>query len=192
MEIRYRKGTCDMSTTSGRPTWDVADGKVKLSRQHIHVPYTPGERIADVVAKGMGSWKFIILQSILVSGWILLNFLAFMRHWDPYPFILLNLLFSTQAAYAAPIIVMSQNRQAQKDQLRDNQEADEVSLLYAINQKQLEILNLLQTRFDLAETTPVTAIASATDSEVNRRSEYEAHPHSKSDPALEQAGHSEP
>tara|TARA_R110000868_G_scaffold2415_5_gene17929 strand:- start:3456 stop:3872 length:417 start_codon:yes stop_codon:yes gene_type:complete len=74
-----------------------------------------GSRIADAVAKGMGSWKFIIIQTILVVLWMGLNLIAFVQHWDPYPFILLNLLFSTQAAYAAPIIMMSQNRQNERD-----------------------------------------------------------------------------
>ena len=74
-----------------------------------------GQRLADAVASGMGSWRFIIIQTILVFLWMGLNILAFMKHWDPYPFILLNLLFSTQAAYAAPIIMMAQNRQNERD-----------------------------------------------------------------------------
>ena len=77
-----------------------------------------GGRIADSVAKGMGSWKFIILQTILVILWMGLNLIGFMFHWDVYPFILLNLLFSTQAAYAAPIIMMSQNRQNERDRMQ--------------------------------------------------------------------------
>jgi uncharacterized membrane protein len=72
-------------------------------------------RLADVVAKGMGSWRFIIIQTALVSIWMILNLVAYVKHWDVYPFILLNLLFSTQAAYAAPIIMMSQNRQNERD-----------------------------------------------------------------------------
>lgn len=76
-----------------------------------------GGRIADAVAKGMGSWKFIIIQTILVVLWMGLNIIGFMYHWDVYPFILLNLLFSTQAAYAAPIIMMSQNRQNERDRM---------------------------------------------------------------------------
>jgi uncharacterized membrane protein len=76
-----------------------------------------GGRIADAVAKGMGSWRFIIAQTILVVLWMALNVVGFMYHWDVYPFILLNLLFSTQAAYAAPIIMMSQNRQSERDRL---------------------------------------------------------------------------
>lgn len=76
---------------------------------------TFGERLADSVASGMGSWKFIIIQTLIVIVWMTLNVIGIMRHWDPFPFILLNLLFSTQAAYAAPIIMMSQNRQSDRD-----------------------------------------------------------------------------
>ncbi|MCX6292138.1 MAG: DUF1003 domain-containing protein [Bacteroidetes bacterium] len=74
-----------------------------------------GQRLADTVANGMGSWKFIIIQTILVMFWMTLNLVGFVYHWDIYPFILLNLLFSTQAAYAAPIIMMAQNRQNERD-----------------------------------------------------------------------------
>ncbi|HET7118742.1 MAG TPA: DUF1003 domain-containing protein [Hanamia sp.] len=77
-----------------------------------------GQRLADKVAHGMGSWTFIIWQSIFVLLWMALNVIGFMRHWDAYPFILLNLLFSTQAAYAAPVIMMSQNRQNERDRMQ--------------------------------------------------------------------------
>jgi uncharacterized membrane protein len=76
-----------------------------------------GGRIADAVANGMGSWRFIIIQTILVVLWMGLNLVGFIYHWDVYPFILLNLVFSTQAAYAAPIIMMSQNRQNERDRM---------------------------------------------------------------------------
>jgi uncharacterized membrane protein len=76
-----------------------------------------GGRIADSVAKGMGSWNFIIIQTVLVILWMALNLVGFLYHWDVYPFILLNLVFSTQAAYAAPIIMMSQNRQNDRDRM---------------------------------------------------------------------------
>ena len=81
-----------------------------------------GQRLADSVAKGMGSWRFIIIQTIIVVIWMVVNVLAFVHHWDVYPYILLNLLFSTQAAYAAPIIMMAQNRQNERD--RANADAD--------------------------------------------------------------------
>ena len=77
-----------------------------------------GQRLADSVANGMGSWTFIIGQTIFVIIWMALNVVGFIRHWDVYPFILLNLIFSTQAAYAAPIIMMAQNRQSQRDRMQ--------------------------------------------------------------------------
>jgi uncharacterized membrane protein len=80
---------------------------------------TVGQRIADGVAATMGSWRFIIVQSVLLALWIVLNITELIFHaWDPYPFILLNLALSFQAAYAAPIIMMSQNRQSAKDRLQ--------------------------------------------------------------------------
>lgn len=77
-----------------------------------------GGRVADAVAKGMGSWKFIIAQTFFVILWMALNLIGYFYHWDVYPFILLNLVFSTQAAYAAPIIMMSQNRQSERDRIQ--------------------------------------------------------------------------
>ncbi len=78
---------------------------------------TPGQRIADRVAAIIGSWPFIITQSVILTIWIILNVVAWMQHWDPYPFILLNLALSFQAAYSGPIIMMSQNRQNAKDRI---------------------------------------------------------------------------
>jgi len=85
---------------------------------------TRGQRIADRLAAVMGSWPFIIVQSIILAIWICMNVIGYMKHWDPYPFILLNLALSFQAAYAAPIIMMSQNRQAAKDRLMAEQDYD--------------------------------------------------------------------
>ena len=86
---------------------------------------TFGQRCADGVANGMGSWKFIIIQTCIVAGWICLNIFFLVHHpFDRYPFILLNLLFSTQAAYAAPIIMMSQNRASERDRLKAEQDAE--------------------------------------------------------------------
>ena len=76
---------------------------------------TMGQRVADSVAGGMGSWRFIIIQTCLLTVWVILNITAWVRAWDPYPFILLNLALSFQAAYAAPIIMMAQNRQQDID-----------------------------------------------------------------------------
>jgi uncharacterized membrane protein len=76
---------------------------------------TFGQRVADAVAAMMGSWTFIIVQSVILTLWIALNVIAWINHWDPYPFILLNLALSFEAAYAAPFIMISQNRQAERD-----------------------------------------------------------------------------
>ena len=77
--------------------------------------YTFGQRVADGLARVLGSWPFIIAQTVLVVVWIVLNVIAWSSRWDPYPFILLNLMFSVQAAYAGPVIMMSQNRQSERD-----------------------------------------------------------------------------
>jgi len=100
---------------------------------------TIGNRLADSVAKGMGSWRFIIVQTLIVIVWMTLNVVGFMHHWDVYPFILLNLLFSTQAAYAAPIIMMSQNRQSERDRAK----ADHNYRVNLRSKIQLEELNEL-------------------------------------------------
>jgi uncharacterized membrane protein len=75
-----------------------------------------GARIADRVTTFMGSWAFLVLQTILVVIWIAGN-IALLFHFDPYPFILLNLAFSTQAAYAAPLILLAGNRASQRDRM---------------------------------------------------------------------------
>ena len=87
----------------------------KTWHQHHEESLQVGQKLADSVAQGMGSWKFIIIQTVIVAIWMILNVVGFCYHWDVYPFILLNLVFSTQAAYAAPIIMMAQNRQSDRD-----------------------------------------------------------------------------
>src|ERR1700756_1724017 len=104
-----------------------------------------GQRLADKVASGMGSWRFIIIQTIIVVVWMGVNVIGFFYHWDAYPFILLNLLFSTQAAYAAPIIMMSQNRQGERD--RAQALADYQTNLEA--KKEIENLQLLLSKIEI-------------------------------------------
>ncbi len=89
---------------------------------------TLGQRIADGVANTMGSWGFIGTQSLILAVWIVLNIAGWVHSWDPYPFILMNLVLSMQAAYAAPVIMMSQNRQSQRDRLEAHND-------YEVNQK---------------------------------------------------------
>lgn len=109
-------------------------------------PLTTGQKIADTVASTMGSWRFIIIQTTILLFWIILNVTAYVQRWDPYPFILLNLALSFQAAYAAPFIMMSQNRQQDID--RRAAETD-----YQINIKaELEIESLHQKLDQLRET----------------------------------------
>lgn len=103
---------------------------------------TLGERMADWVAEQVGSWHFILVQSTLLALWIAANVLAWVQAWDPYPFILLNLVLSFQAAYTAPIIMMSQNRAAAID--RERAEDD-----YHINIKAELEIELLHQKIDL-------------------------------------------
>jgi uncharacterized membrane protein len=72
-------------------------------------------RFAEGMARFLGTGRFIVGQTVLVVAWIILNTIGAINHWDPYPFILLNLAFSTQAAYAAPLILLAQNRQDDRD-----------------------------------------------------------------------------
>jgi uncharacterized membrane protein len=98
---------------------------------------TLGDRVADAFALTVGSWRFIIAQSVILAIWLLLNAIGWIRHWDPYPFILLNLMLSFQAAYAAPIIMMSQNRTSNLDRLQAKND-------FEINQRaELEIEEIL-------------------------------------------------
>ena len=103
---------------------------------------TLGERVADSVAASVGSWPFIVTQSALLAAWIVVNGLI-IGNWvagkpfDPFPFILLNLVLSFQAAYTGPVVMMSQNRQAAKD--RDEAEHD-----YRVNDETLDRLKRLE------------------------------------------------
>jgi uncharacterized membrane protein len=112
-------------------------GPVKNVNEVIKEQLTFGQKAADWIAAKVGSWEFIIGQSALLSLWALLNVTAWVRHWDPYPFILMNLVLSLQAAYTAPMIMMSQNRQAARDRIEAHTD-------YEINQKaEVEIRAIL-------------------------------------------------
>jgi uncharacterized membrane protein len=118
--------------------------------QHDHAPVrninevlseqlTLGQRAADWVVTKVGSWGFIIGQSSLLGIWAILNVTAWIKHWDPYPFILMNLVLSLQAAYTAPMIMMSQNRQAARDRIEAHND-------YEINLKaETEIRSIMAT-----------------------------------------------
>jgi uncharacterized membrane protein len=117
-------------------------------------PLTTGQKIADTVASTMGSWRFIIIQTTILFFWIVLNVTAYVERWDPYPFILLNLALSFQAAYAAPFIMMSQNRQQDID--RRAAETD-----YQINIKAELEIELLHQKLDQLRETEVQQLTTA-------------------------------
>lgn len=112
-----------------------------------------GERMADAVATYVGSWRFVIGQSILLVGWIIFNVVSGHRV-DPYPFILLNLLLSFQAAYTAPIILMSQNRQGEIDRKRAVDDFD-------INCKAEVEIETLHAKIDLLRERELAQLAAA-------------------------------
>jgi uncharacterized membrane protein len=117
--------------------------KVVVPAEHFDLPpATRGQRMADVVARTVGSWRFILIQSGLIVVWITGNVLTGSHAWDPYPFILLNLLLSFQAAYTAPAIMMSQNRQSELD--RKHAESD-----YEVNVKAELEIELLHEKIDM-------------------------------------------
>jgi uncharacterized membrane protein len=85
--------------------------------RRIGVQYEPEAfgRFAEAIARNLGTARFLVIQTVIVVVWITFNVVAISLRWDPYPFILLNLAFSTQAAYAAPLILLAQNRQEGRD-----------------------------------------------------------------------------
>lgn len=115
---------------------------------------TRGQRLADAVAATIGSWRFIIFQSTAIVIWITGNVLTGRGAWDPYPFILLNLLLSFQAAYTAPAIMMSQNRQSELD--RRHAETD-----YEINVKAELEIELLHEKIDFLKERELAELTAA-------------------------------
>jgi uncharacterized membrane protein len=124
-----------------------------VAEEAVYKP-TAGQRIADAVAAIMGSWPFIIIQTSILILWIVFNITAFVQRWDPYPFILLNLALSFQAAYAAPFIMMSQNRQQDIDR---REAADD----YKINIKAELEIELLHQKIDELREKEVLKLAEA-------------------------------
>lgn len=92
-----------------------------------------GDKVADMVVQGMGSWAFIIVQTIIIVVWVLGNGYFLFVHFDKYPFILLNLVFSTQAAYASPLILMAANRQADRDKAQAEHQYEHQEKELALN-----------------------------------------------------------
>jgi uncharacterized membrane protein len=127
---------------------------LKVSVEIQNNPYTFGQRISDGVAKTVGSWKFIIIQSVCILIWIMYNALSPSHVWDPYPFILLNLMLSFQAAYTAPAIMMSQNRLSEIDRLQATND-------FEVNVKAELEIELLHQKIDLIKEKELYALAKA-------------------------------
>jgi uncharacterized membrane protein len=114
-------------------------------------------RIAEHIARFFGTPQYIVGQTILVVFWIALNALGVAFQWDPYPFILLNLAFSTQAAYAAPLILLAQTRQAERDKMtsekaerrHDEEERQSAARVAALRSETDKLEQLLQSNTDL-------------------------------------------
>ncbi|MEK0417660.1 MAG: hypothetical protein RI949_1666 [Pseudomonadota bacterium] len=139
-------------------------GHRRSGRAPRHLPDQPpslGEQIADRVAAVVGSWRFIVIQSALIVGWISWNLSQGGSGWDPYPFILLNLVLSFQAAYTAPAIMMSQNRQAQIDRLHAAND-------YEVNVKAELEIELLHEKIDLLREQEIKALTDLVDRLVRR------------------------
>ncbi|MCX6352498.1 MAG: DUF1003 domain-containing protein [Bacteroidetes bacterium] len=130
----------------------IVEGTIKeeglIINNLLHPPQetlTPGQKISDKVARFGGSWKFIIMFGVVLFLWILFNVLALTKYrFDPFPFILMNLVLSCLAAMQAPIIMMSQNRQEEKDRIRSEND-------YLINLKAEMQIRSLQQKMDLLQ-----------------------------------------
>ncbi|AWW50555.1 DUF1003 domain-containing protein [Polynucleobacter paneuropaeus] len=117
-------------------------------------PLTVGQKISDAVARTVGSWKFIIIQSVSILGWITYNSVNNANVWDPYPFILLNLMLSFQAAYTAPAIMMSQNRLSEIDRQHANND-------FEVNVKAELEIELLHQKIDMMKEKELYALTKA-------------------------------
>lgn len=130
----------------------------KIIREFGFTPEKPsfGQKAADFVTSAIGSWKFIVIQSCILSVWVVLNITAFIHHWDPYPFILMNLILSLQAAYTAPVIMMSNNRQSAKDRaivstdlIINNINQEQVAIIIKHLIIQYKLLNKIRKMFEI-------------------------------------------
>ncbi len=131
------------------PLFKHEHGSIKNVNEIIQERLTTGQKAADWIAAKVGSWEFIIGQSMLLTLWAVLNVTAWIRHWDPYPFILMNLVLSLQAAYTAPMIMMSQNRKADHDRIEAH--VDYEINLKAENEIQVILENLEAQNVAIAE-----------------------------------------
>jgi uncharacterized membrane protein len=128
--------------------------QITAHAEQLIKPLTVGQKISDAVARTVGSWKFIIIQSVCILGWITYNSVNNANVWDPYPFILLNLMLSFQAAYTAPAIMMSQNRLSEIDRQHANND-------FEVNVKAELEIELLHQKIDMMKEKELYALAKA-------------------------------
>jgi len=110
----------------------------------LHDRRTFGQRAADEFTNAFGTWTYIIIQTVIILAWMAVNAIGFIYQWDEYPFILLNLGFSAQASYAAPLILMASNRAAQRDRLTLEHEAQETDAILKIQDTQIQLLQAIK------------------------------------------------
>jgi uncharacterized membrane protein len=110
----------------------------------LHDQRTFGQRAADDFTSAFGTWTYIIIQTVVIVIWMTINAIGIIYEWDAYPFILLNLAFSAQASYAAPLILMASNRSAQRDRLTLENDAVETDAILKIQNTQLDLLNAIK------------------------------------------------
>jgi uncharacterized membrane protein len=132
----------------------VADGE-----RHTAFGEDTFGRAAEKTARFFGTPQYIIGQTVVVAVWVILNAVALIRHWDPYPFILLNLGFSLQAAYAAPLILLAQTRQADRDKMsadmleahREREEKIGLKRVAAVKTETDKLASLIESNTDLTQ-----------------------------------------
>src|SRR2546430_9786995 len=142
-------GNTALKETLQRHRYRLADHKHPVNVIH-HEHATFGEQLADGIASFIGSWRFLIIQTFLVAAWVTINTLQVTGkiHIDPYPYILLNLAFSTQAAYTGPVLLLAGNRQAQKDRLTLEHAASEAD---KADRQNVQILKAIQQNTEITE-----------------------------------------
>ena len=110
---------------------------------------TMGQVAADEFTNAFGTWTYIIIQSVIIAIWMAVNAVGLIYQWDEYPFILLNLAFSAQASYAAPLILMASNRTATRDRLTLEHDAEQTEAILKIQDRQIELLEAIKAETSL-------------------------------------------
>lgn len=147
-------------------------------------------RFSESIARFMGTGRFLVAQTVIVALWIGLNVLAVNLQWDEYPFILLNLAFSTQAAYAAPLILLAQNRQDERDRAQAERDRE----VNARTQSEAEFVarELASVRMSLSDVATVTELRAVADAVMERLERLEARLPALAEPDDESSGDDRP